>query len=271
MTTTGEPSREPPEEPGLGERPAVRLVVDREAVQGRVAELGAELRADYQGVEPILVSVLRGGVVFLADLVRAAAMPCLVDFMAISRFDASEDTGVVRIVRPSAWTAAGGAEMVVDFANRGRRPGRHRPGSPTPRPRPGVGRGGETAEASGRHEVRVTVGGEHRHLSARPRGEAGDPGAVAYLPGKPAWLPTLARSSPSATPTRTTPTPSSPCSTAPPAGRCGNYPGTCCRSAGWRSPPPARCSRRSPTTAPLRLGAQGPQQASRNHRRTDGH
>jgi hypoxanthine phosphoribosyltransferase len=82
----------------MAEEPAaVRLLIDWEAVQGRVAELGAELRADYEGVEPILVSVLRGGVVFLADLVRAAAMPCLVDFMAISRFDASEDTGVVRI------------------------------------------------------------------------------------------------------------------------------------------------------------------------------
>jgi hypoxanthine phosphoribosyltransferase len=96
MTSIDGPDHEaaPPE---AEERPAVRLLVDEEAVQGRVAELGAELRADYQGVEPILVSVLRGGVVFLADLVRSAAMPCLVDFMAISRFDASEDTGVVRI------------------------------------------------------------------------------------------------------------------------------------------------------------------------------
>jgi hypoxanthine phosphoribosyltransferase len=82
-------------EPALEPPPAVRLLVDRETLQERVAELGAELRADYEGVEPVMVSVLRGGVVFLADLVRAAAMPCRVDFMAISRFDASEDTGVV--------------------------------------------------------------------------------------------------------------------------------------------------------------------------------
>jgi hypoxanthine phosphoribosyltransferase len=77
--------------------PPVRLLIDQETLAERVAELGAELRADYEGVEPVMVSVLRGGVVFLADLVRAAAMPCRVDFMAISRFDASEDTGVVRI------------------------------------------------------------------------------------------------------------------------------------------------------------------------------
>ena len=99
----------------VGEQPAaVRLLVDREAVRARVAELGAELRADYEGVEPILVSVLRGGVVFLADLVRAAAMPCLVDFMAISRFDASEDTGVVRIEKDLDLDLSGAHVLVVE-------------------------------------------------------------------------------------------------------------------------------------------------------------
>ena len=115
LTSGGDPAREagragPPAE----ERAAVRLLVDREAVQGRVAELGAELRADYQGVEPVLVSVLRGGVVFLADLVRAAAMPCRVDFMAISRFDASEDTGVVRIEKDLDLDLSGAHVLVVE-------------------------------------------------------------------------------------------------------------------------------------------------------------
>ena len=103
------------EHAAAGEEPAaVRLLVDREAVRARVAELGAELRADYEGVEPILVSVLRGGVVFLADLVRAAAMPCLVDFMAISRFDASEDTGVVRIEKDLDLDLSGAHVLVVE-------------------------------------------------------------------------------------------------------------------------------------------------------------
>ena len=100
---------EPPEE-----RPAVRLLLDREAVEERVAELGAELRADYRGVEPVLVSVLRGGVVFLADLARAAALPCRVDFMAISRFDASEDTGVVRIEKDLDLDVSGAHVLVVE-------------------------------------------------------------------------------------------------------------------------------------------------------------
>ena len=94
--------------------PPVWLLLDRATVQARVAELGAELRADYRGVEPVLVSVLRGGVMFLADLVRAAAMPCKVDFMAISRFDASEETGVVRIVKDLDLDLSGAHVVVVE-------------------------------------------------------------------------------------------------------------------------------------------------------------
>jgi hypoxanthine phosphoribosyltransferase len=105
---------DPVPDPVLEPRPAVRLVIDRETLQERVAELGVELRADYEGVEPVLVSVLRGGVVFLADLVRATAMPCRVDFMAISRFDASEDTGVVRIVKDLDQDLSGAHVLVVE-------------------------------------------------------------------------------------------------------------------------------------------------------------
>jgi hypoxanthine phosphoribosyltransferase len=53
-------------------------------------------------------------VVFLADLVRAAGMPCLVDFMAISRFDASENTGVVRIEKDLDLDLSGAHVLVVE-------------------------------------------------------------------------------------------------------------------------------------------------------------
>jgi hypoxanthine phosphoribosyltransferase len=113
----GPPADEPAEGPGASgaeERPAARLLVGRGALEARVGELGAELRADYEGVEPIVVTVLRGGVLFLADLVRAAAMPCWVDFMAISRFDASEDTGVVRIEKDLELDLSGAHVLVVE-------------------------------------------------------------------------------------------------------------------------------------------------------------
>jgi hypoxanthine phosphoribosyltransferase len=114
MTASADDRPAPVPNPVPEPRPAVRLLIDRETLQERVAELGTELRADYEGVEPILVSVLRGGVVFLADLVRVAAMPCRIDFMAISRFDASEDTGVVRIVKDLDLDLSGAHVLVVE-------------------------------------------------------------------------------------------------------------------------------------------------------------
>ena len=93
---------------------AVWTLLDRPALQARVAELGARLRADYRGLEPIMVSVLRGAVVFLADLVRVAAMPCKVDFMAVQRSDASDQTGVVRIIKDLELDVTGHHVLLVE-------------------------------------------------------------------------------------------------------------------------------------------------------------
>jgi hypoxanthine phosphoribosyltransferase len=94
--------------------PAVWTLLDRSTLRARVAELGARLRADYQGLEPILASVLRGAVVFLADLVRTAAMPCQVDFMAVQRYQTSDETGVVRILKDLELDVTGAHVVLVE-------------------------------------------------------------------------------------------------------------------------------------------------------------
>jgi hypoxanthine phosphoribosyltransferase len=94
--------------------PVVWTLLDLSALQSRVAELGARLRADYQGLEPIMVSVLRGAVVFLADLVRTAAMPCKVDFMAVQRYRTSDETGVVRILKDLDLDVTGAHVVLVE-------------------------------------------------------------------------------------------------------------------------------------------------------------
>jgi hypoxanthine phosphoribosyltransferase len=94
--------------------PAVWTLLDRATLRARVAELGARLRADYQSLEPILVSVLRGAVVFLADLVRLADMPCKVDFMAVQRFQTSDQTGVVRILKDLDLDVTGAHVVVIE-------------------------------------------------------------------------------------------------------------------------------------------------------------
>jgi len=82
-------------DPDLGE-----IVVSEEALQKRVAELGEELTADYQGRPPLLVGVLKGAFVFMSDLARAIRLPVEVDVMAVASYGSATTTsGVVRIVK----------------------------------------------------------------------------------------------------------------------------------------------------------------------------
>lgn len=76
------------------------ILIDRERIQARVAELAAEISHDYAGVgDVLLVCVLKGAVMFLADLSRQLAIPHAIDFMAISSYGAStESSGIVRIL-----------------------------------------------------------------------------------------------------------------------------------------------------------------------------
>jgi hypoxanthine phosphoribosyltransferase len=81
--------------PDLGE-----VVVDADTLQARVAELGAQITADYQGRAPLLIGVLKGAVMFMADLARQIALPVEIDFMAVSSYgNATRTSGVVRIVK----------------------------------------------------------------------------------------------------------------------------------------------------------------------------
>lgn len=76
------------------------ILISEDSIQQRVAELGAEISRDYQGLNPLLICVLKGGYVFLADLTRALTIRHGVDFMAISSYgDATRSTGVVRILK----------------------------------------------------------------------------------------------------------------------------------------------------------------------------
>jgi hypoxanthine phosphoribosyltransferase len=75
------------------------VLFGREDIRRRVQELGRAITGDYEGREPVLISVLKGGTMFLADLIREIRLPVSVAFMAISRYgDAPESLGRVRIL-----------------------------------------------------------------------------------------------------------------------------------------------------------------------------
>lgn len=71
-----------------------------EQVSARVSELGKQISADYAGQNLVLVGILKGAFVFLADLIRAISIPLEIDFVAVSSYGSSTRTsGVVRIIK----------------------------------------------------------------------------------------------------------------------------------------------------------------------------
>ena len=76
------------------------VLYGREDIRRRIEELGRTITGDYEGRAPVLISVLKGGSVFLADLIREVRLPVSVDYMSISRYGgAAESMGRVRIVK----------------------------------------------------------------------------------------------------------------------------------------------------------------------------
>ena len=73
-------------------------LVSKEEIQATVARLGAEISRDYEGKNPILITVLKGAFIFMADLCRAITVPCTMDFMSVSSYGGGTTTsGTIRI------------------------------------------------------------------------------------------------------------------------------------------------------------------------------
>ena len=91
------------------------ILIDEETLAARVAELGAEVSADYEGRDLLLIGVLKGAVFFMADLMRELSIPCEIDFMAISSYGAATDSsGVVRILKDLDMNIEGRHVLVVE-------------------------------------------------------------------------------------------------------------------------------------------------------------
>jgi hypoxanthine phosphoribosyltransferase len=80
--------------------PSQDILIAPDKLQGRIVELGQQIDTDYAGKELVMVCILKGGVLFLTDLMRAVHIPHAIDFMAVSSYGigARESTGIVRII-----------------------------------------------------------------------------------------------------------------------------------------------------------------------------
>ncbi len=90
-------------------------MVDAASLQRRVGELAAQISRDYAGRNLVMIGILKGAVIFLADLMRALTIEAEVDFMAVSSYGSSTDSsGVVRILKDLDAPVAGRDLLVVE-------------------------------------------------------------------------------------------------------------------------------------------------------------
>lgn len=80
--------------------PNLEVLYTEDQIQARIRELGSQLTAEYAGKELVLVGVLKGSCVFMADLMRVIDLPLTIDFMAVSSYkDGTKSTGDVEILK----------------------------------------------------------------------------------------------------------------------------------------------------------------------------
>jgi hypoxanthine phosphoribosyltransferase len=92
-----------------------RVIVDADELQQRVSELGKEITSDFADDPPLLVGVLKGAFMFMADLSRAIDLPVEFDFMAVSSYgSATRTSGVVRIVKDLDIDLTGRRVLIVE-------------------------------------------------------------------------------------------------------------------------------------------------------------
>jgi len=91
------------------------VLLSAEVIQARVAELGAQITEDYAGKSPLLLGVLKGAFVFMADIMRSIDLTAEIDFMAVSSYGSSTKTsGIVRIVKDLDIELAGRDVIVIE-------------------------------------------------------------------------------------------------------------------------------------------------------------
>ncbi len=77
-----------------------RVLLTKEEIGERIRQVGAQIASDYQGKKLMMVGVLKGSVVFMADLMRAIDLPCRIDFMAVSSYGSGTvSSGAVKIIK----------------------------------------------------------------------------------------------------------------------------------------------------------------------------
>ena len=97
------------------ENDILNVLISKEELAKKVQEIGAQISKDYAGKNLMMVSVLKGSVVFMADLMRAVTIPAEIDFMSVSSYGSGAKTsGVVKIIKDLDIELAGRDLLIVE-------------------------------------------------------------------------------------------------------------------------------------------------------------
>ena len=91
-----------------------KVLLTEEQIQAKVAELGEILTKEYEGKDPIVVGVLKGVVVFYADMIRKINVPCQMDFMWISSYEGTDSTGSITVKRDISTDIKGRHVLILE-------------------------------------------------------------------------------------------------------------------------------------------------------------
>ena len=75
----------------------MNILLEKDTIKKRIAEIASEINDDYQGKNPVIVGILKGAFVFMSDLIRNMDIPIEVDFLCIASYDGKNSSGVVRL------------------------------------------------------------------------------------------------------------------------------------------------------------------------------
>ena len=96
-------------------KPPGQILLSEQQIENRIKELGQQITNDYENKAPLLIGVLKGAFIYMADLARAISLPIEFDFMAVSSYgNATKTSGVVRIVKDLDIDLSGREVIVVE-------------------------------------------------------------------------------------------------------------------------------------------------------------
>ncbi len=91
------------------------VLISKEQIAATVRDLGRQISRDYNGKNPVMISILKGAFIFMADLVREVDIPCSIDFMSVSSYGSgSESSGRVKIIKDLDTNIEGKHVIVVE-------------------------------------------------------------------------------------------------------------------------------------------------------------